>query len=321
MFLVSLMKNKVSDSLNRSYWLLKISLLILITIYSFKVSQRFFKVYFWICILFSPLTILWMGICIIDLLYKLAEFLGEKYFEQGNRTVGVLMVIISILGVLGTVHTTRRAFYIGCSDLNSLISFCMALCIIVVLTLLKLNPKANLLTTSLFTFVLSNIYLMSEGSRDESSCSSTDRALLSKKYQILFYIGLSLSGTLFISLISKSNEDYNESGSPARTWEAAPTSDGSLPDARATDRETSEDQSLAIFRTQTAIYHVYLIFAACLATVLVTSWKFDNQSGFSGLVSPKSEIGHAVQQTTLYLSVIVYIWALVAPKLFPDREF
>lgn len=318
MLLVSLLRNRLSDSLNRNFWLLKFSLLVLITASSFKTSKAFVRSYFWLSVLFSPFTIVWMMVCLIDLLFKLAEYLGEKYFDQGNRLVGGLMIIFSASAAAGSLAFLRSGILYACGMTLECWVFLGAALAILVLTLVKFNPKANVLTSLLFICALSMLFMITQGSRDDPTCSSASQ--MSKKLQIFAYIGLSLAGTLFISLISESNEDYEEVPSSTRTWEAAPTADSSLPDARQ-DSANQAEESLSAFRKQTIIFHVYMIFLSSLATVLVTSWKFDEQGGFSGLLSPKSQVGHTVQQVSLFGSCGLLIWVLVAPRFFPDREF
>ena len=318
MLLVSLLRNRFSDSLNRNFWLLKLSVLVFITYTSFKTSKLFVKTYFWISVLFSPFTIMWMMICLMDLLFKLAENLGEKYFDRGNRVVGGLLVGFSVLGAVGSVAFFRTGVLYACGmTLESWVFLGLSL-VTLGLTLLKFNPKANLLTSLLYICATSVLFMLTEASREDENCSPA--TLMSKKFQIFAYIGLSLAGTLFISLISESNEDYEELPTGTRTWETAPTADNSLPDARQ-ETTTQLEESLWAFRKQTIIFHVYMVFLSSLATVLITSWKFDEQGGFSGLLSPKSQIGHAVQQVALFFSCGLLTWVLVAPRIFPDREF
>lgn len=318
MLLVSLLRNRLSDSLNRNFWLLKFSALVLITATSFKTSKLFVKSYFWISVLFSPFTIVWMMICLIDLLFKLAEYLGEKYFDRGNKLIGGILIMFSVIGAVGSIAFFRSGVVFACGVTLEGWVFLGSSLTIIALTLLKFNPKANVLTSLLFICATSILFMITEGSREDSTCSSS--AQMSKRFQIFAYIGLSLAGTLFISLISESNEDYEELPAGTRTWEAAPTADSSLPDARQ-DSTSQLEESLSAFRKQTIIFHIYMIFLSSLATVLVTSWKFDEQGGFSGLLSPKSQIGHAVQQGALFCSCGLLIWVLVAPRIFPDREF
>ena len=189
----------------------------------------------------------------------------------------------------------------------------------VLFTLLKFNEKANMLTTSLYFLGLSQLLKLSVGEQTASPDNTP-----SKIFQVAYYILLYLLGTLFISLSDETNEDYQEVSNSPRAWEAAPSIEMNTSDSAqitVPGEHKSKEESLLLFRKQTILYHIFLMFMAATSIVLITGWKLDSNTQFETPLSVKSNTGAWIQGVVAILGQVSICWNLIAPRVFPDRTF
>ena len=318
MLLVSLLRNKLSDNFNRSWWMAKSFLLAYLAIQSLYIGGWFFKGYFWASVVLSPIAIIWLLVCLLDLCYRVAEKLAERYFEHGQRLYAFVLIGVSLACLAYGGYTTWTSYQIACN--RSLVyAFGIFALVGLILTITKFYEKANLLTTAAYLLITSQLLKVASGSQ---TCSS--EAQVSKLFQVAFFIFLTLVGTLFISLSDDSNEDYQEVANNPRAWETAPTQDTTLPDTietAAADVQKSKEDSMNLFRRQTILFHIFLVLMTTLSSVLITSWKFDADREFEELLSIKSDLGAWIQGSTAVVGQLLLVWTTVAPRLFPDRTF
>lgn len=320
MTLASLMRNTVSDTINRRLWLLKIIALILLVCLTSMTGLSSVKIYYYICIAVSPIAVVWLLVCAIDLSYKAAEYMAGKYFDQGSKIVGVIMIVLTGVSFGGLIWLLRKILG-EATDRGFAYAYIAILVVSLTTTLLKFYHKSNIMTFSIISLITASLMMLSVESQE-----NTPEHTGAKFSQVLFFTGLSLAGVLFISLIDEANEDCEEenSGPNNRSWEAAPTADTTLPEPNEVTvpgTTDSKEASLALFRKQTLMFHAFMISMSCLVTVLVTSWKIDDNAGFDGLLSVKSRTGSLVQLTCAFIGQAMYLWTTIAPRIFPNRVF
>jgi Serine incorporator (Serinc) len=320
MALISLAKNAVSDAFNRRLWLVKILVILLLICLASTAGQRTVKLYYYVSAAVSPVAILWLIVCVIDLFYKIADCMATRYFDMGSRVVAVAMILITSLGIFGTVLQLTHLY--GEAERKSLVYLYMVILVAsLVTTLLKFYHKSNVITFAMVSFMNTSLLRLSVESQESTTSHSWG-----KTFQVAFFTCLMLAGVLFISLIDEANEDCVDDliQAPNRSWEAAPTIDTTLPDpTKVTVPSTTspQDISTALFRRQTLLFHTLMAAVACLSTALVTSWKIDENAGIEGLMTIKSVTGMHVQLACAIVGQMLYVWTTVAPKVLTDREF
>lgn len=80
--------------------------------------------------------------------------------------------------------------------------------------------------------------------------------------------------------------------------------------------EDENDLSISHF-----YYHIFMIFMSFYYCMLLTNWNVIDTT----VVDPKTIVtswsSFWIKLTAMFISVILYVWVLIAPRLFPDREF
>lgn len=325
MFLVSLLRNKLSDNFNRSWWLAKFLLLAYLSIQSLYIRRGFFKGFFWFSVVLSPVAIVLLLVCLMDLCYKVAERIAERYFDHGKRVYGVILIATSVAATAGGIYTVVVSVQQSCSTSMAWIFAGLSL-LSFILTITKIYDKSNMMTTSVYFMATSYLLRLSSASQ---SCGDSPLPLY---YQAAYFTALALAATAFISTSDDANEDYVEVGNTPRSYEMAATSDGgglSSPgtteigntESGTPEEVKARDDSRKLFRKQTVMFHFFMVLVGTLATVLVTGWKYDEGLDFSELLTVKSELAAWIQGTTSIFGQVLIVWTMVAPRLFPDRAF
>jgi len=320
--LISIPNSPISTSLNRNFWTLKFFLLCLLFVLCFKLPLFLDRVYFWLSVVLSPLTILWLFLALMDLLFKLAEFMGEKYFEQGNKLCGAALVLASV-GSFGGVGYALVWAKMNLELGSSFYAFVASCLVIVGLTFAKLNEKANMLTTSVYLLFASILYCIGHASNP-----SLTTAYVSKKTELIFYTILSLTAALWISL---SNETNPESEAQEAEMTAIPQSPTS-PSSSAWQSTSTEEVSFTSTSPPPSIttpsnphsqvtFHLTFTLLSLLYPSLLTSFSLSPESTLSTLLSPQSTLAHHIQSTLSLCSEVMLGWTLIAPRIVVGRVF
>jgi len=64
-----------------------------------------------------------------------------------------------------------------------------------------------------------------------------------------------------------------------------------------------------------------MIFMSVYYCMLLTNWNIVSADASNPIILTQSWVSFWVKIIALLATVLLYIWMMVAPKLFPDREF
>lgn len=69
------------------------------------------------------------------------------------------------------------------------------------------------------------------------------------------------------------------------------------------------------------LFHIFMIFMSIYYCMLLTNWNVIDSNSANPQIFAKSWTSFWVKFSALCMTVLLYIWILIAPILFPDREF
>ena len=236
MALISLTKSRCSDIINRTFWFLKLVLLVALTYFSTKIPSDSYHLLYRVCIAISPVIMLWMFVCLIDLLYRSAVSMSTQYFEHGRRLYGWLMAITTAISIAASIYMTYQTIKAACS-MWPVYTFGFLALSIVILTLLKYNEQANVVTSAVFIAAMCLVLHLSVTS-DTVECATSKNGP-SKVLQLAVYTVLAVLSILFISLVDDANteaEDLENARGGQRDWQQAQSTDVSIDDVIGSSR-------------------------------------------------------------------------------------
>lgn len=100
---------------------------------------------------------------------------------------------------------------------------------------------------------------------------------------------------------------------------SADSEDADLEKAKAVDTLSSDETSLV--RWTNVQFHLLMCLAALYVTMVVSNWGTDTLDKGSDSYFNVSTTVMWVGVATGWVTMLLYVWTLVAPRLFPDRDF
>jgi hypothetical protein len=82
--------------------------------------------------------------------------------------------------------------------------------------------------------------------------------------------------------------------------------------------ETAKEERL---RKRDLKFHVVMAACCMYMAMVITSWGTDSTSGVSASPYDLSQIAMWIKIASQWMAILLYLWTLIAPRLFPDREF
>jgi hypothetical protein len=93
--------------------------------------------------------------------------------------------------------------------------------------------------------------------------------------------------------------------------------------AVAVEEQTGTENALLVYRSCTyIIFHFIMVVLSVYGVMLLTNWgdpDFDNAITFN--IRKPSIASYWINISVAWATALLYIWTLIAPRLFPDRVY
>lgn len=228
------------------------------------------------------------GIYLLIQIVFLVAFFHEVNDKLVNDDKICLVAVFTAIITIGSIAALGSSFYIfvpeGCSNNNILIGVNLAILAILFLMSMFIEHGSIFTASLIFAYCA---YLTVAGCICEPSCNR-----LSSGSQ---GIGFSIVASLFTlawcgySAFASTNQF--------------------------TSCSCSEEEA----QFSISFYHLLYAFASCYLTMIVTSWGKTNES--ADWTTDRGTIAKWVNFTAGWITMVLYLWTLVAPYVCKDREF
>jgi len=321
--------------LQDGFWLIKIPLLLALGVAAFFIPNPFFAYYGWVALIASGIFILVQLILLVDFAHTWAEnWIGkmEESEEGDNRwyytllgSTGVLYAFAITMIILMFVFFCRDAAkcQTNVAFVTMNIIFCLLLSFVSIQPRVQeLNEKSGLLQAGVITAYAT--YLVWSGMMsDTGSCNPWTKST-SAASNVSVIIGAVFT---IIALCYATIRAANNLGS-ADIEESKPLVE-SAADKEDKEKEVEkEEEERAADPDEPVPYHFsrfHFVFAlgAMYLSMLMTDWH-TVYSPSSSDTTARVDTGLAavwVKVVSSWLCCALYLWTLVGPVLFPDREW
>ena len=328
--LACLTKSEFSKKVNEGCWCLKVLLIFVTWILFFFVSNSFFEGYSNFSKFIGGLFLLFQMVMLIDVAYMWGENWVLKY-ENEERCYGILLIIFTFICDSGVITLTAYMFIwyspdSSCSLTTFLVVFNLILIIIMnILTLCGIAKNGSLLTCGAFSLYTTYILWAGMSSNPDETCNGLIQNADVMIVEIIF-------GFLLI-VVSLSYMVFNTN---KRSAKRIPIMGGDLnshiildegDDEKNRNQEElvinqSDDQSLKPYKTNIYIaFHGIMTVGSIYIAMLLTNWGSPNINDTTLNKFQPSNTSFWLQVVASWLGVLMYIWTIVAQKLFPERDF
>jgi len=315
------MRNGCSKVFNEEVWPFKVLFVVVATVGLFFLSNSFFEVYSKVTMGFSFVFLIFQVIMIIDLFYLWGAIWIEKY-DEGQGCYMYLLIISTVVLYAGTLYLTVMSYkWFGGCGIGTFANTINLVFIILNagLIFLGVNPSGSLLTSAAVSCY--STYLIWSGlSNMDEACN----ALAMEESTTIFHL---VFGLVFIitSLVYVSVGDSDSSTGQIAVAQGALADKEPLqndPDLEERMITRLRNYELKAYEGNSFIYfHLIMLFACCYVAMLLTNWGKPVISGQAFFQFQASGLSMWIKVVASWITMALYTWTLIAPRVFPDRDF
>eukprot|EP00316_Scyphosphaera_apsteinii_P011986 CAMPEP_0119327064 /NCGR_PEP_ID=MMETSP1333-20130426/69838_1 /TAXON_ID=418940 /ORGANISM="Scyphosphaera apsteinii, Strain RCC1455" /LENGTH=414 /DNA_ID=CAMNT_0007335541 /DNA_START=168 /DNA_END=1412 /DNA_ORIENTATION=- len=334
LFLVLLLctwcKSSLSVYIHQGFWFAKVLGFAGVLVGTLFAPNDVFAYYAWVARFIAPAFLIYQSICFIDFGYTINTKWVEKdeqessflcfgnSFDDGGRWWKRVLVITSLFAYAVTFVGVGMMFHFFPQDcafnpLAIITTLVMAL-LNTVISLSKIAPHGALFTSALVSIYCTWLSYSAISSMPYLGCNPT----YGSEGLVKTIINMSVAAItmLYFSLvIGKRYERENGLGGLAKSAVAHDQVSVSVPAEKDDKGETPDPQSFWTYHIRMFVLSVYL-------AMVLTNWgEVHEQDDGTSESHTAGRASAWVKISTGWLCSLLYLWTLIAPFCFPDREF
>ena len=318
--------------LQNLYWGPKLVKLILFYVMSFYIPNGFFLFYGKLSMFAGAFFILIQLVLLIDMAYQISAKCLQEYENSDDRawiiglSGGTILLMIAFIVITGFLYAHFGKTSCGLNQF--FITFNLVLALVIWLVSIhpqvqEVNPQVGLPQAAFVSAYA--IYLLFSGmsSEPEEQCNPLITNEQPRTANIIIGVVITFLALAY-SASSAATQGHAFMGLNEPAYRLTTTSDsGGGGDDDAADEFDDESEGI---NYSYAFFHLTFAVAAMYVAMLLTNWdpivQSSRSSGDGGMVTiEKSWTAVWIKIITSWLTMLMYLWTILAPVLLPDREF
>jgi Serine incorporator (Serinc) len=333
-------RDKFAKVINEQGFLVKFSIVIGVTIGLLFVNNSYLSVYVQFSTFVSLIFLVYQSIALIDFGYIWSETWVEKY-SNGATFYGILLILASMLLLttnIAALFVNFTNFWLeGCYYNKLNLSFNVLFIIaVLVLVILKTKESSSVMTALFVCTIFTYNNGLSLSSYWVDTCNPFSKATdhQSFMYEAIFHVFINLFfGFLAVTSSSMTNgtsTSFQESGLKYKEPETGEESELERSINSVVDDRNIKDylkreyrRSLIAYQTNYFLkFHFLMMIFSIYLVMIFFDWRKLNldHDKWTELTSSNSS-GFAVKTFNAGCIAFVYIWTLIAPMVYAEREF
>jgi len=315
-FVLTMLSTRLYDS----YWTVKVMIFVGLCALFFYVDARVFDQngFAWFARIAGFFFVMLQQVILLDFAMTWNSSMMEKADEDGGLEKGIcgnkwllFIVVVSLLLFGGSFSAVGVMFHYfhGCPDTDAILA--ITLIVSVLCTALQCaSAEGSILTSSIMTAYFTYVCFSAITLNPHSECNPT---LAGSAQTLSAAIGMAIT---LLSLIWTTRTTIIKIPNSMHVIENDPEERTASRDSRVTTSEMSSPQLRALLQEISVIF----ILISCYYAMVLTNWA-TLQANYSMSSAKTGMAAMWLQASSVWVAAVFYAWRLVAPRLFPDREF
>lgn len=336
--LCCLTRDGFAKIVNEGLWGVKMLIVLGGVAASLFISNDFFIPYAKASLYLSAIFLFVQAVSLIDAFYLWADFWREK-FDNGNNCYGCLLIFTSLLmyaaGTFFVIQGFKNFWVAGCTGSKILILMAIILSVaFVVLIILKFHPTGSIITSGAITIFGVFLFWSALVSNPSQTCNPVYDSKTSMLLQIAFSFAFAFSCNIYWALVTQKSTAYEAAQLPqVSSSEGDEEIDKKIEqeqkDAKADGGQTNliktdgKEQEFIEYENNSYIkFHGFMVLFSIYICAVFTNW------GHASINSSTWNYEGSHTDGPYYIKIAIgiftfglYLWTIVAPTLFPDRDF
>jgi len=320
--------------IHNGFWGLKLLVFIGLLVGAFFIPKgNFSKAWMVIGMIGGFLFILIQLILLVDFAYRWSEKWIGKYEDTGNRSWFVALLVCTGFLYLAALAIVVCSYYFythkeGCKLNKFFISINLIISVILsVVTILpkvqEAQPSSGLLQGSVISAYSMYLTWSAMSNEPDSKCNPAGKLFqdtttdLSPSFDVNTGISVAL---LFCTVVwscirTASNSSLSISSGDSETLIRNDDDDG---DVEYRGQQVRDDEESGVAYNY-CFFHITFTLASLYIMMMLTNWYSPEGADFTKLTSNWATVW--VRISSSWICFAIFLWTLVAPLIFPDREF
>lgn len=314
------------------FWAIKFLMFIGLLVGAFFIPKGdFSETWMYVGMTGGFLFILIQLVLLIDFAYKWSERWIGNYEETDNKkwfiglavSTGVLYAIALTIVICCYLFYTQKT---GCSLNKFFISFNLILCVIVSIMTIHPRIQESQPTSGLLQAAVISAYAMyltwsAMSNEPDETCNPSGSFLKSTSLAPGFDMQTGFSAALlFVTVVYSCIK--TSSGSPlsiqADSMENVLINDDQDEDVEIKGQKVYDNESTQVAYSY-SFFHFTFFLASLYIMMMLTNWYSPKGSNVETLTSNMATVW--VKMASSWACFLIFTWTLIAPMMFPDREF
>lgn len=333
-----LTRDKFAKVVNEQLWGLKLLVVVGGFIGTLFISNdSFFIPYAKITLYLSGLFLFAQAVSLIDAFYLWADLWAEK-FDNGNKCYGCLLITCSLGMYLGAgyfIYSLFKDYWIpGCGwNIFWIIVMIVTAVVFIVLIVLKFHPNGSIITSGAITIFGIYLFWAAFITDPRTECNPSYSSKTNMVIQILASMGFGFACTVYWAVTYQGSKAYDQSKLPSlganegdeevekETEQIQKEQDG---DDSATNLVKVEDTTQFVEYENNSYlkFHAFMMLFAFYICAVFTNWGHASISDTTWNYEDSQSSGpYYIKIAIGIFTYSLYLWTVVAPTLFPERDF
>lgn len=324
-FLLTTIMALISTALHLGQWILKFMIWLGLSIGMFFVPDDVVEIYVHIARGGSSIFLLLQILVLITMAYEL----NRRWTEDEIQAYLMLVLVISAILFIGSI-VVLGFFYSwfggdGCSTSTAFITITLIVCVMFTLiSISNIAPHGAILTSSVVTAYCTFVLYGSLSSNPDSKCNSVN--LQSGGWNVaglviaaitLAYRAWSLNRN---SLFNSDEEEIQVKATSGKNEDIEMATRDDDGGAGVSEDDLSPEEASQV-RSTNLQFHVLMTLASLYVTMVVSNWGADSLDASSQEFLNISETVMWVGSITGWITMALYTWTLIAPRVCSGRDF
>jgi hypothetical protein len=331
-FVLILARNDTVAIFHDGCWLLKNLFVFGFFLGMLYVPNSFFHGYASFARYVSVIFLFYQALLMLIVAYKINNKLVGNYDEEDRGAKCNAMILIGITGFLTVLNIIFISFqykwFGGCAYNDVIISVTLIMSVLFYGAIfLKPREDASILTS---TIVVSYILYLNYSalSSDPASCNPMKESSSNTLMNIIFGLFFTMISLVSISTSVKKTGEGNVTTAMNGAMMEDEEGQELLPRNKSVGDRTfrgktysAEEMHVFPISTATILFQALLVLSSVYYAMLLTNWGSPQTFGDSTDFYAANNTSYWVKLVAEWLTMAVYTFSLVAPLIFPDRQF
>ncbi|KAI3629910.1 hypothetical protein MIR68_011345 [Amoeboaphelidium protococcarum] len=299
--------------IHNGFWPIKTILWAGLIVACFFIPADQLKTYWIATFVFAALFILLQAMMLVDFAWVWSgTWVGKYEDDSGNAAFYSALLVTTTFLFYAAVLAMTIVFYIfygeaGCSLNQFFISFNLILAIVMTVVgilprVQEANPRSGIFQSAILSVYTTYLVGSAISSQPVNKCSSASSSSQLSN-------GVLITGVV-LTFLSLGYAAFNAGTNSSSLFGGANGDNDDEP-------ESEEDGTTYNY----SLFHFIFILAAMYMAAVLTNWATFSEGSSSVLFVDYGYTSSQIKIGTSWLVSILYIWTLVAPVVFPDRDF